>query len=200
VGSPAREFIRFEPAALPVCSARGGVRTRPSAPFQRADTFARMTKPLAYIETTVPNFYYDFRPDPEIVARRGWTRGWWATAADRYELWTSDVVVDELSAGTSQFVPPRLELLRPIPVLSVTPAVTVCAQTYIRHKLMPSNPGTDAFHLALASHSNCDFIVTWNCKHLANPNKALHIHKINQRLGLRTPEIVTPLTLLRRMP
>lgn len=159
-----------------------------------------MTKPLAYIETTIPNFYYDFRPDPEIDARRIWTRAWWASAADQYELWTSDVVVDELSAGTSQFVPLRLELLRSIPVLSVTSEVTACAQTYIQHKLMPSNPGTDAFHLALASRSGCDFIVTWNCKHLANPNKALHIHKINQRLGLHTPEIVTPLTLLRRMP
>jgi predicted nucleic acid-binding protein len=157
-----------------------------------------MTKPIAYIETTIPNFYYDTRPEPEMIARRAWTREWWASAEDSYELHTSEIVVDELSAGTSRIVPLRLALLKNIPVLSVTPQVIARADTYISHKLMPRNPSADAYHLALASSAECDLIVTWNCKHLANPNKFTHIRRINQRMGLRMPEIVTPQELLRR--
>ena len=47
-----------------------------------------MPKPLAYIETTIPNFYYDVRPDPKMVARRLWTREWWASTPERYALVT----------------------------------------------------------------------------------------------------------------
>jgi predicted nucleic acid-binding protein len=157
-----------------------------------------MTKPKAYIETTVPNFYYDMRPDAAIIERRAWTREWWMAAASRYDLLTSEVVVEELSAGTSQFVPLRLALLQGIPVLKLTPAVKAIAHTYVKHKLMPARPGGDAFHLALASDSGCDFIVTWNCRHLANTNKAAHVRHVNRLLGLPVPKIVTPLELLGR--
>lgn len=157
-----------------------------------------MTKPLAYIETTIPNFYYDTRPDPAMVARRVQTREWWKSAPEHYELRSSEAVVEELEAGTSHRVPLRLSLLKDLPVLKITPAVLATVEVYIRHKLMPANPAGNAFHLALASHYECDFIVTWNCKHLANANKVGHIRKINSLLGLFMPEIVTPLELLRR--
>jgi hypothetical protein len=55
-----------------------------------------------------------------------------------------------------------------------------------------------AEHLALASFHNCDMLVTWNCKHLANANKFAHIHRVNALLGLRTPALVTPLQLLEK--
>jgi predicted nucleic acid-binding protein len=157
-----------------------------------------MTKPIAYIETTVPNFYYDFRPDPAIVARRIWTRAWWASAQREYELVTGEEVLLELAAGSSQFVPLRLELLKAVPVLPLVPQVADIVQAYLKHKLMPRKPGGDAAHLALASSFGCDFIVTWNCRHLANPNKFAHIRRINHLLGLAVPEIVRPLDLLRR--
>ncbi len=54
----------------------------------------------------------------------------------------------------------------------------------------------DATHLALATVYKCDYLVTWNCKHLANPNKLDHIVRVNWMLGLATPKIVTPLQLL----
>lgn len=157
-----------------------------------------MQKPNAYIETTIPNFYYDTRLQPEMVARRIWTREWWGTAHARYELISSDAVVEELEAGTSDRVPLRTELLGDLRVLKISPAVLATVQVYMRHKLMPANPGGDALHLALASHYECDFIVTWNCRHLANANKFAHIRKINTMLGLSVPEIVTPRELLRR--
>jgi hypothetical protein len=157
-----------------------------------------MQKPLAYIETTVPNFYHDVRRSASVISRRAWTREWWDSAADRYQLVTSAVVIEELSAGTSNLVPLRLALLKDLPVLPSVPNVKAAARTYIQHKLMPASPEADAAHLALASWYHCDLIVTWNCKHLANPNKFVHVHRINALLGLPVPEIVTPLELLGR--
>jgi predicted nucleic acid-binding protein len=158
-----------------------------------------MLKPIAYIETTIPNFYYDLRSSAGVTSRRESTRTWWESAANQYHMLTSEVVVEELSAGTSPLVALRLGLIQHLPVLTALPEVAGIVSTYIRHKLMPRNPGGDALHLALASYYRCDLIVTWNCKHLANANKFVHIRQINHRMGLPVPEIVTPLDLLRRI-
>jgi predicted nucleic acid-binding protein len=155
-----------------------------------------MPKPRVYVETTIPNFYYDFRNSPAVVERREITRRWWADAEHLYELVTSSVVRDELARGTSDRVPLRLDLLQPLQSIPFVPNVAEIVQSYIRHKLMPANPPEDALHLALASWHHCDFIVTWNCRHLANPNKAGHIRRINTRLGLWVPRLVTPAELL----
>jgi len=61
---------------------------------------------------------------------------------------------------------------------------------------MPTDPAGDALHLALASYHKCDFLVTWNCRHLANANKFGHIRRVNTMLGLFVPTLVTPLGLL----
>ncbi len=61
---------------------------------------------------------------------------------------------------------------------------------------MPTDPAGDALHLALASYHKCDFLVTWNCRHLANANKIGHIRRVNTMLGLFVPALVTPLELL----
>jgi PIN domain len=159
-----------------------------------------MTKKRAYIETTVPNFYYDFREADAIVARRIATRQWWETAAERYHLLTSSVVFDELKEGTSDRVRLRLGLLDGIETVPLEPAVAHIVATYLQHKLMPAKPPGDAMHLALASFHDCDLIVSWNCRHIANPNKAVHVQRINTRLGLSVPQLATPLDLLEREP
>ena len=61
---------------------------------------------------------------------------------------------------------------------------------------MPRDPAGDALHLALASYHKCDFLLTWNCQHLANANKFGHIRRVNTLLGLFVPDLVTPLELL----
>src|SRR5437764_14051987 len=76
------------------------------------------------------------------------------------------------------------------------PAIVEIVQMYIRHKVVPADPAGDALHLALASYHKCDFLVTWNCRHLANANKFGHIRRVNALLGLFVPALVTPLELL----
>jgi hypothetical protein len=155
-----------------------------------------MLPPIAYIETTIPSFYHDVRTSPDIVARRDWTRSWWAIAPGRYRLVTSEAVIEELEGGISEHAEARLGLVAGLPLLSVEPEITVIVRVYIRHQLMPADPTGDALHLALASYHKCDFLVTWNCLHLANANKFGHIRRVNTMLGLFTPTIATPLELL----
>jgi hypothetical protein len=81
-------------------------------------------------------------------------------------------------------------------VVPIEPAVTEIVAAYMRHKLMPADPTGDALHLALASLHKCDFLLTWNCTHLANANKFGHIRRLNTMLGLYVPTLTTPLELL----
>ena len=155
-----------------------------------------MTRPRVYVETTIPSFYHEVRTSPDIVARRDWTRQWWETAAEIYELVTSPAVLDELAGGRPEHGERRLELVRGLPLLTVEPAIVEIVQTYVRYKLMPVDPSGDAMRLALASYHKCDFLVTWNCQHLANANKFGHIRRINTMLGIFVPALVTPLELL----
>lgn len=155
-----------------------------------------MIQPRAYVETTIPSFYFEVRSAPEIVARRDWTRRWWSTASGRYELVTSGAVLDELAGGLPERSAERLALVRELPLLAVSPAIAEIVQVYIRHRLMPADPAGDALHLALASYHKCDFLVTWNCLHLANANKFGHVRRVNTMLGLFVPALVTPLELL----
>ena len=81
-------------------------------------------------------------------------------------------------------------------MLPVPLKIDQIVQTYIDKSVMPQNLFGDAHHVALASFHNADALLTWNCKHIANFNKIPLIRKINQELGLLTPELVTPLNYL----
>lgn len=153
-------------------------------------------KKRVYIETTIPSFYFDVRREPEMVARREWTRSWWKKATDEHELVTSAAVVEELMRGDFPAREDSLRLIEHLPLVPIEPAVTEIVQTYITHKVMPDDPVGDALHLAIASFHRCDFLLTWNCRHLANANKFEHIRRVNVLIGLFVPALVTPLELL----
>lgn len=149
-----------------------------------------------YIETTIPSFYCDARTAPAVRLRKEWTRLWWRSAKQQHELVTSEAVLEELAAGEPGQSIERLALVRGLPLLDLDPAIDEIVEAYIRHQLMPRDPGGDAVHLALASFHKCDFLVTWNCRHLANANKFGHIRRVNTLLGLYIPALVTPLEML----
>ena len=130
--------------------------------WARVQYLLGMSRARVYVETTIPSFYHETRTSADVEARREWTRQWWDGAAERYELVTSPAVLDELSAGRPERSAARLNLVQEVPLLPIEPAIIQIVETYIRYKLMPSDPGGDALHLAIASYHKCDFLVTWN--------------------------------------
>ncbi len=149
-----------------------------------------------YIETTIPSFYHEDRIDIAAIARREWTRQWWTDKRQDYDLVTSVAVLNELETGDYPKKENCLSLLSELSMVTIESEIVDIVEAYIKHMLMPRNPVGDALHLALASYHKCDFLLTWNCKNLANANKFGHIRRINGLLGLYTPNIVTPLELL----
>jgi predicted nucleic acid-binding protein len=159
-----------------------------------------MPRPQVYVETTVPSFYHTTRSGAEALARRAWTRRWWGGALDRYTLVTSNAVLLELRSGEYPSREAALALVQELPLLEITPAVAEIVEAYVRHRLMPADPSLDALHLAVAAYHKCEFLVTWNCQHLANANKYGHIRRVNNLLGLYVPVLATPLELLGEKP
>jgi hypothetical protein len=149
-----------------------------------------------YIETTIPSFYHEVRTEPEMLARRSWTREWWEVNRTNFDLLTSEAVLDELENGDFPQKSDALALMQGVPLVEIVEAVGEIVDAYIRHRVMPADPVGDALHLALASFHRCDFLLTWNCRHLANANKFAHIRRVNGILGLFVPSLVTPLELL----
>lgn len=153
-------------------------------------------KPSIYIETSIPSFYYEVRTEPDNIARREWTKQWWNGQLANYDAYTSEAVIDELERGMFPDKIDALKLIEPLPFLDIEESITDIVAVYISHHVMPKDPSGDALHLAIASFHKCDFLLTWNCRHLANANKFGHIRRINTLLGLFIPTIVTPLELL----
>lgn len=156
-------------------------------------------RPRVYVETTIPSFYHEIRQEPDMVARRDWTRAWWDIHGPRYALVTSIPVIEELEAGDHPKKLDCLQLIEDIAVLPIANPIDEIVDAYIQHHLMPKDPKGDALHLALASYHRCQFLLTWNCAHLANANKQEHIRHINALLGLHVPILTTPLELIADM-
>jgi hypothetical protein len=154
------------------------------------------TRMKIYVETSIPSYYHELRTDPEIVVLKNWTQHWWDFKRDGFDIFTTEAVFRELENGDYPTKADAISLLQDVPVLAIEIPVIEIVETYIRHRLMPANPTGDALHLALAAYYRCDFLLTWNCKHLANANKFAHIQRLNALLGLYNPRLVTPLEFL----
>jgi hypothetical protein len=153
-------------------------------------------KQTVYIETTIPSYYYNRRNAPELVALSKWTRDWWDHQRQNYNLVTSVPVLEELMRGNHPLKKEKLALIDALPLLPVTDEVTSVAEFYITRKAMPADPKGDALHLALASVYKCDILLSWNCRHIANHQKAGYVRKLNIDLGLAVPALLTPFALL----
>jgi predicted nucleic acid-binding protein len=151
---------------------------------------------IYYIETTIPSFYHEVRIESEMVARRVWTRRWFDAAIKTERIVTSAAVLNELQNGDFPGRDQAMRMLDSLELIAINAAVVEIVEAYTRHQLMPRDPLGDALHLALASYHRCDFLVTWNCQHLANPRKFRQIRRLNGILGLYVPELVTPMELL----
>ena len=153
-------------------------------------------KETVYVETTIFSFYHERRSSPAVVAMRDWTRQWWDDHRHAYEVVTSAAVLAELDTGSLPQRDDALAMALGLPAIPVEDEVEEIVEVYIKHEVMPKEPLGDALHLALASLHKVDYLLTWNCRHLANANKFAHIRRINSLMGLHVPAIVTPLELL----
>ena len=149
-----------------------------------------------YVETTIPSFYFEVRSQPTMVSRRLWTREWFDATEGIDQLVTSSAVLEELERGDFPNREAAIEMIAGLSPLPITDEIREIVQEYIKRLLMPADPSGDALHLALASFYGCDFLVTWNCKHLANANKFDNIARVNGILKLSVPKLVTPLELI----
>ena len=150
-------------------------------------------KKSIYLDSTIPSYLFDERESLKTYIEV--TRKWWEEERDNFELWISEESIIELSKGDYPNKQKLIDCVSEIQVLLPDAQVFEIAQVYLDNYLMPRSLTGDAIHLAYASYYKIDFLLTWNCNHLANANKKQHIRIINIRMNLPTPEIITPLEL-----
>ncbi len=153
-----------------------------------------------YIETTIVS-YLTARPsrDAVLAAHQTLTRDWWRDRA-AYELRVSQLVIDEAAVGDEFQRARRLRALRGIPVLSLTDSATRLARELVRQGALPAKAIVDAFHIGVAAAHAVTYLLTWNCKHLANATMRSTIEAACRAEGLRSPIICTPEELPARKP
>lgn len=151
----------------------------------------------AYIETTIPSLYVG-RPSTRLVeaARQILTKQWWDGHRHEFDLVTSQTVIDECSEGDQEMAMARLRLLEGIPLLELSDDVRQIAELLLEKQVIPAKAADDAIHIAVASVHRADYLVTWNCKHLANPRNWRRISDCVAQFGFRATVICTPEDLI----
>ena len=128
-----------------------------------------MAKPRAFIETTIVSYLTAWpSKDPIITGRQLVTRAWWAACRERYDLVTSITVVEEAQAGDPEMAQARLAVLGTIPLVPVSPEAVQLADELVRAGVVPERRDRTRFMWQPPSTNGVDYLVTWNCKHLAN--------------------------------
>ena len=150
-----------------------------------------------YIETSVVS-YLRQRPSSQVVmaAHQLLTHKWWDTERTNYELVVSQYVLDEASAGDPTLAAERLQLLDGIPLLPDAPEITQIADEIMSRAILPAKAQVDALHIATVAHHRIQYLLTWNCKHIANAKILPRIHQVLTDAGVPIPVICTPEELL----
>ena len=154
-------------------------------------------KAKVYIETTVIS-YLTARPNRDVViaGHKKITRDWWQTCRERFDVVASQLVVREASAGDSRAAQERLEKLATLTLLEVTEEAVSLAQELLSTGAVPEKAAEDALHLAIAVTNGVEYLLTWNCKHLANATMRTKIEDVCRAAGYEPVIICTPEELL----
>jgi hypothetical protein len=150
-------------------------------------------KPTVYIETTVVS-YLTAWPSRDIVraAQQKITHDWWHTQRHHFDLLTSQLVVLEASGGDPVAARERLNVLSGLKIADSGDAADALAAALIAAAALPPNSARDALHVAIAATNGIDFLLTWNCSHLANAMLRDKIEGTRAAAGFRPPFIATP--------
>lgn len=145
-----------------------------------------------YLETSFFSTCVSTRTTTKSLYWRDTSTEWWTVEAPRHELFVSGEVITELSDPAFPQREEALQMVRGLPILELSEEVIGLAEVLVREKVMPGPVAGDALHVAIASWHSTDYLLTWNVKHLANPNKRTHLATVCLRFGLAPPAIVTP--------
>jgi hypothetical protein len=150
-----------------------------------------------YIETSIVS-YLRQKPSTQVVtaARQLLTHRWWDDERQNYELVVSQYVVDEASAGDPALAAERLEMLEGIPLLPNAREIPQIAAEIMSLGVLPAKAQVDALHIAAVAHHRIKYLLTWNCKHIANAKILPNIHHVLTELGIPIPMICTPEEML----
>jgi hypothetical protein len=150
-----------------------------------------------YIETSILG-YLTARPSRDIVvsANIQITREWWDTRRSDFQLYSSQAVVKETSQGDTAIAVQRLEILRDFSLLDLNQSVLDLAEQFLGRSNLPTKADVDAVHIAAATVHGMDYLLTWNCKHIANAQIQGKLAEISLDFGYELPVLCTPYELL----
>lgn len=153
-------------------------------------------KRTIYLETSVIS-YLTARPSKTIIgaAHQQITLAWWELR-HLYELFVSESVLRECAAGDPDAAEKRLAIVSNVPLLTITEQAVDIAEALVSERIVPSKAAEDALHIAIATLNRVDYLLTWNCKHIANPEIQRNIAAHLEKSGLFLPFICTPEELL----
>jgi hypothetical protein len=154
-------------------------------------------KPTVYLETTVIG-YLAMRGSNilRVAANQQTTRDWWDSHRAEFDLFVSRLVVGECSRGDPVAAQERLVYLEGIPLLEVPQEADLLAESLLAGVPLPEKAATDALHISAAAVNGIQFLLTWNCRHIANPSFRPGIERVCREMGCEAPVICTPQELL----
>jgi hypothetical protein len=154
-------------------------------------------KESIYLETTIIS-YYSSRPNRDIViaGHQQITKDFIDKSALQYDIFVSELVIEECKSGDKEAAILRLELLKTFNLLELNDAALSLAKSLVSSKIVPNQYAEDALHIALATIHGMDYLVTWNCKHIANAHIRNKLEKAIRNHGYVLPVICTPEELM----
>lgn len=155
-------------------------------------------KPKLYLETSIIS-YLTSRPSRDVVinANQQLAMEWWESR-DTFDLFVSQMVIDEVSKGNAAFAQKRLDLIQNIPLIDFNKEAAELAKEILRQNILPQKATLDVFHIAATAVHKMDFLLTLNCKHIANAFIFRRIEKICSNFGYELPIVCTPQEILEK--
>ncbi len=161
-----------------------------------------MTLPICmsesvYIETSILG-YLTARSTRNLIlaANIEVTKEWWESRRSVFTLYISQVVLDEVARGDAEIAVKRLEMLSRLPLVELNQAVRNLSAQFLTRSNLPAKASDDAVHIAAATVHRLDYLLTWNCKHIANAQIQRKLAEISLDFGYQLPVICTPYELL----
>jgi len=146
-----------------------------------------------YLETTVVSYLVS-EPSRDLIvaAHQVLTNRWWVVQRPRFECFVSAVVLEEVRQGDPRMVAKRLGILRGLPALRITEATSELIRRIMASGILAPKAARDAAHVAVATTGGVDYLLTWNCRHIANARIETRLRSICETAGWQMPILCTP--------